>query len=38
MLVKDGFKVDFNLMGMGENDDIAKVFVQHTKDALKKFQ
>ena len=38
MLEKDGFKVDFNLMGMGENDDIAKVFVRHTKDALKKFQ
>jgi hypothetical protein len=38
MLEKDGFKVDFNLMEMGENDDIAEIFVQHTKDALKKFQ
>ncbi|MDD4162592.1 MAG: sirohydrochlorin cobaltochelatase [Methanothrix sp.] len=37
MLEKDGFKVDFNLMGMGENDDIAKIFVQHTKDALREF-
>jgi len=37
MLEKEGFKVDFNLKGMGENDDIAKIFVQHTKDAFEKF-
>ena len=34
MLEKQGFKVDFNLRGLGEIDDIAKIFVQHTKDAL----
>ncbi len=38
MLVKDGFKVDFNLKGLGENDDIAKIFVQHTRDALESNQ
>jgi len=38
MLEKEGFKVDFNLRGLGENDDIAKIFVQHTKDTLKKFK
>jgi len=38
LLEKDGFNVDFNLRGMGEDDDIAKIFVRHTKDALKKFQ
>ncbi|RQW81579.1 MAG: cobalt chelatase [Methanothrix sp.] len=37
MLEKEGFKVDFNLMGMGENDDITKIFVRHTKDAFEKF-
>ncbi len=37
MLEKAEFKVDFDLRGLGENDDIAKIFVQHTKDALKKF-
>jgi cobalamin biosynthesis Co2+ chelatase CbiK len=37
MLEKEGFKVDFNLRGLGEIDDIAKIFVQHTKNALKKF-
>jgi len=34
MLEKEGFKVDCNLRGLGENDDIAKIFVQHTKNAL----
>jgi hypothetical protein len=24
-------------MGMGENDDIAKIFVRHTRDAFKNF-
>lgn len=38
MLEKEGFAVDFNLKGLGENDDIAKIFVQHTKYALMKFQ
>jgi len=38
MLEREGFVVDFNLKGMGENDGIAKIFVQHTKDAFMKFQ
>jgi sirohydrochlorin cobaltochelatase len=36
MLEEEGFLVDFNLKGMGENDGIAEIFVQHTRDALKK--
>jgi len=38
MLEREGFVVDFNLKGMGENDDVAKIFVQHTKDAFMTFQ
>lgn len=34
ILDKEGFLVDFNLKGMGENDGIAEIFVEHTKDAL----
>jgi len=35
-LEEEGFVVDFNLRGMGENDGIAEIFVQHTRDALRK--
>jgi len=38
ILEKEGFKVDFSLKGMGENDDIAEIFVRHSKDALSKFR
>lgn len=38
MLEKEGFAVDFNLKGMGENDNIAKIFVRHTEDAFMKFK
>jgi sirohydrochlorin cobaltochelatase len=37
MLEKKGFAVEFNLKGMGENDAIADIFVQHTKKALDEF-
>jgi len=35
-LEEEGFVVDFNLRGMGENDGIAEIFVQHTRNALRK--
>jgi len=38
MLKKEGFAVDFNLKGMGENNAIAEIFVQHTKEAFKEFR
>ena len=38
MFEKEGFHVDFNLKGMGENDGIAEIFVQHTKEAFKEFR
>ncbi|MDD1761303.1 MAG: sirohydrochlorin cobaltochelatase [Methanothrix sp.] len=38
MFEKEGIHVDFNLKGMGENDGIAEIFVQHTKEAFKEFR
>ncbi|OPY51987.1 MAG: Cobalt chelatase (CbiK) [Methanosaeta sp. PtaU1.Bin112] len=37
MLDEEGFQTDFNLMGMGENDAIAKIFVEHTREAFSRF-
>lgn len=34
MLEKEGFETDSNLVGMGENDEIVQIFVQHTKEAF----
>lgn len=36
MLEKEGFEIDYNLLGMGENDGIVEIFVGHTKDAFAK--
>jgi sirohydrochlorin cobaltochelatase len=38
MLEKEGFEIDYNLKGMGENDGIAEIFVEHTKEAFAKFE
>jgi sirohydrochlorin cobaltochelatase len=38
MLEKEGFEVDYNLKGMGENDGIVDIFVEHTKEAFAKFE
>jgi len=38
MLEKEGFETDSNLKGLGENDEIAQIFVRHTKEALAKFE
>ncbi len=38
MLEKEGFETDFNLKGMGENDGIAEIFVEHTKEAFARFK
>lgn len=38
MLEKEGFEVDYNLKGMGENDGIVDIFVEHTKEAFAKFK
>lgn len=37
MLEDEGFETDFNLMGMGENDAIARIFVEHTREAFSRF-
>jgi sirohydrochlorin cobaltochelatase len=34
MLEEEGFETDFNLMGMGENDAIARIFAEHTREAF----
>lgn len=36
-LEQEGFGTDYYLKGMGENDEIVKVFVEHTKEAFDKF-
>ncbi len=38
MLEKEGFEIDYNLLGMGENDGIVEIFVGHTKEAFAKFK
>ncbi len=38
MLGEQGFETDFNLMGMGENDAIARIFVEHTREAFSRFE
>ena len=38
MLEKEGFEIDCNLLGMGENDGIVEIFVGHTKEAFAKFK
>lgn len=38
MLEAEGFEIDSNLKGMGENDDIVEIFVEHTKEAFAKFK
>lgn len=38
MLEKEGFEIDYNLKGMGEDDGIAEIFVEHTKEAFAKFK
>ncbi|MCK9565116.1 MAG: sirohydrochlorin cobaltochelatase [Methanothrix sp.] len=38
MLEKEGFESDFSLKGMGENDAIVEIFVEHTKEAFAKFE
>jgi sirohydrochlorin cobaltochelatase len=38
MLEKEGFEIDYNLKGMGENDGIVDIFVEHTKEAFAKFK
>jgi sirohydrochlorin cobaltochelatase len=38
MLEANGFKTDANLKGMGENDAIVQIFVEHTRKAFAKFQ
>jgi sirohydrochlorin cobaltochelatase len=37
MLEGEGFETDFYLKGMGENDRIVEIFVEHTKEAFAKF-
>jgi sirohydrochlorin cobaltochelatase len=37
MLEKEGFEIDYNLLGMGENDGIVEILVGHTKEAFAKF-
>ena len=38
MLEREGFKIDSNLKGMGENDGIVEIFVEHTKEAFARFK
>ncbi|WP_348305014.1 sirohydrochlorin cobaltochelatase [Methanothrix sp.] len=38
MLEKEGFEIDYNLLGMGENDGIVEIFVGRTKEAFAKFK
>lgn len=38
MLEKEGFEIDYNLLGMGENDGIVEILVGHTKEAFAKFK
>jgi sirohydrochlorin cobaltochelatase len=38
MLEKEGFEIDYNLLGMGENDGIVEIVVGHTKEAFAKFK
>jgi len=38
MLEREGFDIDYNLKGMGENDGIVDIFVEHTKEASAKFK
>lgn len=38
MLEKEGFESDSSLKGMGENDAIVEIFVEHTKEAFAKFE
>lgn len=38
MLEAEGFEIDSNLKGMGENDGIVGIFVEHTKEAFAKFE
>jgi sirohydrochlorin cobaltochelatase len=37
MLEQEGFETDYYLKGMGENDEVVKIFVKHTKEAFDKF-
>jgi sirohydrochlorin cobaltochelatase len=37
MMEGEGFETDFYLKGMGENDGIVEIFVEHTKEAFAKF-
>lgn len=38
MLKEEGFDTDFNLKGLGENDAIARIFVEHTREAFSRFK
>lgn len=38
MLENEGFEIDYNLKGMGENDGIVEIFVEHTKEAFAQFK
>lgn len=38
MLEVEGFETDSNLKGMGENDSIVEIFVEHTKEAFARFK
>ena len=38
MLETEGFEIDYNLKGIGENDGIVDIFVEHTKEAFAKFK
>lgn len=37
MLEEEGFEIDSNLLGMGENDGIVQILIQHTREAFGKF-
>ncbi|MHB8118239.1 MAG: sirohydrochlorin cobaltochelatase [Methanothrix sp.] len=38
MLEKEGFETDSSLKGMGENDGVVEIFVEHTRQAFAKFE
>lgn len=38
MMKEEGFDTDFNLKGLGENDAIARIFVEHTREAFSRFK
>ena len=38
MLENEGFEIDYNLKGMGENDGIVQIFVEHSKEAFAQFK